>query len=127
MKLFDGAKIKESIKTSLKNSLLGERTSYTCPIRGHEYTQLELEYAYKKAGGFNNCIESETVKLVDEPDNKYDPKAMAIYAFNVKLGYVPADDTEDIRKLKNKEQPSIRLYYYNKEYRGELTVIYREK
>ncbi|MDR1932564.1 MAG: HIRAN domain-containing protein [Spirochaetales bacterium] len=39
------------------------------------------------------------LKLTAEPDNKFDPYAVAIYFQNHKLGYVPRDNNEEIHKF----------------------------
>lgn len=115
----------EKLKQFTKDMALGKLNEYSTQIASHDYCQLELEYAYKKAGSINNAILTEDIKLVDEKDNKYDPKAIAIYVFNVKIGYVPADETDFIRSLKHKQNESVRLYFYNEKYRSEYKVYYR--
>lgn len=62
---------------------------------------------------------------MDEPKNKYDPNAIAALLFNVKIDYIPADDTSRIRNFKQKEKPSICLYQFNGKYRAELTIAHR--
>jgi len=46
------------------------------------------------------------IKFIDEPDNKFDNKAIAIYSIrknkNKKLGYVLKNETGLIRKYRNK-------------------------
>ena len=109
----------------LKNRLIGERKKYDTQVTSWDYCQLELEYVYKKAGGTNNNIIEENIELVDEKNNKYDPKALAIYVYNLKIGYVPASHTDLVRSFKHKEKLYIRVYYYNEKYRAELSIIYR--
>lgn len=126
-KLFDKDKLKTGLTSSLKNVILGQREKYDIQLQSYQYCQLELEYAYKKAGGVQNCIETTSIKLLDEPDNEADPHAIAVYAFNVKIGYIPRNETHIVRNLKNKESSTIRFYQHNGLYRGELTIIYRGK
>lgn len=126
-KFFDTEKLKSGLTSSLKDAVLGQRLKYDMQLHSYQYCQLELEYAYKKAGGFQNCLEKDSIRLVDEPQNEYDPQAIAVYAFNVKVGYIPSELTELVRGLKKKESFSIRFYFYEDFYRGELTIIYRDK
>lgn len=126
-KFFDKDKAKTGLTSSLKDAFFGHREKYDVQLSSYQYCQLELEYAYKKAGGFQNCIEEDSIKLVDEPDNKADPQAIAVYAFNVKIGYIPSSETQIVRNFKNKESSTVRFYQYNELYRGELTIIYRGK
>ena len=109
----------------LKESIAGKKIEYVTQLASFDYTQLELEYCYKKAGNTNNALVSEGVKLIDEPENKHDPKALAVYLFNVKIGYIPSSDTDMVRNFKSKENPLIRLYFFNKKYRAEITIIHR--
>ena len=110
----------------LKENLLGKKVAYITQLASFDYTQLELEYCYKKAGNTNNAVVTENVRIVNDTANKHDPKAIAVYLFNLKIGYIPAHDTDLIRSLKNKDQPSIRLYFFNKKYRAEITILYRQ-
>lgn len=119
--------LKNKASGILKTAVIGERKIYEIQTASFDYCQLELEYIYKKCGNINNAIHSETVKLVDEKNNKYDPNAIAIYVFNVKIGYVPADQTSVIRGLKNIELTSVRVYFFNEKYRAELRLNYRSK
>lgn len=98
---------------------------YIEQLASFDYSQLELEYAYKKAGGKNNTIisEKEMVKLVFENDNPHDSNAIAVYAYNLKVGYIPSSDTRMVRRM-IRPVVSLRLYYYNEKYRAEITIEY---
>ncbi|PZX11795.1 HIRAN domain-containing protein [Breznakibacter xylanolyticus] len=48
---------------------------------------------------FNDLKIGTELRLVYEPDNKYDPKAVAIYFGDEKLGFVPRSDNNEISKL----------------------------
>lgn len=109
----------------LKDSMLGKKVLYSTQITSFHYFQLELEYCYKKMGNIDNMVVKDNVKLVDEPSNEYDPKALAVYVLNLKIGYVPAIDTDMVRGFKHKEKPHVRLYYFNGKYRAELNLIHR--
>jgi len=39
------------------------------------------------------------LQLVQEPDNRYDPKAVAIYFEDKKLGFIPRSNNNEISKL----------------------------
>jgi hypothetical protein len=41
----------------------------------------------------------QTVQLIAEPDNPYDPQAIAIYYHNTKIGYVPKDHNDLLSRL----------------------------
>lgn len=56
---------------------------------------LEIEYAFKKSGGKrHNTIDSKYIEVKKEPNNKYDPRAIAVYAYNVKIGYFYQEDRD---------------------------------
>lgn len=99
---------------------------YIEQLASFDYTQLELEYAFKKSGGKNNTIISgdNVVRLVFENENPHDRNAVAVYAYNLKIGYIPADDAPIVRKM-IKPFVSIRLYYFNQKYRAEITIEYK--
>ncbi|WP_455258104.1 hypothetical protein [Peptoniphilus asaccharolyticus] len=118
--------LKDELKSKLKNAFLGEPKFYTTQLASYEQCQLELEYAFKKSGNINNVTVTGLAKTVDEKENSYDPNAIAVYLYNVKIGYFYMNETETYRSLKNKETPIIRLYEYNGLYRAELTVKYRD-
>jgi hypothetical protein len=67
------------------------------------------------------------IMLIDEPDNKYDPNAIAVYSNAkdglIKLGYVIKDKTSQIKIIENKidtisiirsaeKIPKSNRYYY---------------
>ena len=99
---------------------------YVEQLAGYEFNQLELEYTYKKSGGKNNTIISgnNVVRIVFENDNPHDCNAVAVYAYNLKIGYIPAYDAPTVRKM-IKPVVSLRLYYYNNKYRAEITIEYK--
>ncbi len=47
----------------------------------------------------NEIKVGEVLRLVPEPDNPYDPTAIAIYRGEVKLGHVPANCTDPLFQL----------------------------
>lgn len=99
---------------------------YVEQLAGYEFNQLELEYTYKKSGGKNNTIISgnNVVRIVFENGNPHDCNAVAVYAYNLKIGYIPAYDAPTVRKM-IKPVVSLRLYYYNNKYRAEITIEYK--
>lgn len=48
---------------------------------------------------FNELKIGTRLRLLSEPDNKYDPKAIAIYYDDFKLGFVPRAVNDPISKL----------------------------
>lgn len=98
---------------------------YIEQLASFDYSQLELEYAYKKSGGKNNTIISgdNIVRIVFENDNPHDSNAVSVYAYNLKIGYIPSSDASMVRRM-IRPIVSLRLYYYNKKYRAEITIEY---
>lgn len=92
---------------------------------------LEIEYAFKKSGGKrHNTIDSKYIEVKREPNNKYDPRAVAIYAYNVKIGYFYQEDRDEYLLLKNLENPYIVISendYSENKYRAKFRVTYRSK
>ena len=50
---------------------------------------------------FENLKIGKELHLKAEPENPYDPNAVAIYYENKKLGFIPKDENELIRKFLN--------------------------
>ncbi|MCQ2284043.1 MAG: HIRAN domain-containing protein [Bacteroidales bacterium] len=50
------------------------------------------------AEAFSELKIGTTLKLVREPDNKFDPYAVAIYYEDYKLGFIPRDSNHEISK-----------------------------
>lgn len=107
------------------NWLKPKTEMYIEQLASFDYSQLELEYAYKKSGGKNNTIISgNVVRIAFENDNPHDFNAVSVYAYNLKIGYIPASDAPTVRKM-IKPVVSLRLYYYNNKYRAEITIEYK--
>ncbi len=60
-------------------------------IRGFQY--------YDGPSLINQMKEGDMLELVREPDNEYDPCAIALHWNNHKIGFVPAEDNEMLSKL----------------------------
>ena len=60
-------------------------------IRGFQY--------YDGPTIINQMKEGDMLELVREPDNQYDPCAIALHWNNHKIGFVPAEDNEMLSKL----------------------------
>ena len=60
-------------------------------IRGFQY--------YDGPSLLNQMKEGDMLELVREPDNEYDPCAIALHWNNHKIGFVPAEDNEMLSKL----------------------------
>ena len=60
-------------------------------IRGFQY--------YDGPSLINQMKEGDMLELVREPDNAYDPCAIALHWNNHKIGFVPAEDNEMLSKL----------------------------
>ena len=72
------------------------------------------DYSLSKKEIIENGLEDEDIpeytfpaldiRFEFEPDNEYDPNAIAIFADNVKIGYVKQGSTSHIRKLINEDR-----------------------
>lgn len=62
-----------------------------CQIAGFSYHEGPLV--------FNELTVGAELTLVIEPNNKYDPTAVAVYYGNSKLGYLPADKNNIVHLL----------------------------
>ncbi|WP_343031819.1 HIRAN domain-containing protein [Secundilactobacillus folii] len=75
------------------------------PERGYEINRHFLDFhiaGFGYADGLDvidNLTLGQPVQLVLEPDNPYDPQAIAIYFKDVKLGYVPRYQNDLLSKL----------------------------
>ena len=98
-----------------------------------EFSELEADYSFKKANlnpvieGGNLFIPDKNVEIRREPENAYDPEALSIYAYNVKIGYLYQTDRNRYYSLKNIERVYIRTYFFNEKPRFELNIAYRSK
>jgi len=54
---------------------------------------------YEGATVFNELKIGTELRLVLEPENKYDPNAVAIYYKDTHLGYVPRNNNSEISKI----------------------------
>ncbi|TQD37001.1 HIRAN domain-containing protein [Haloflavibacter putidus] len=61
------------------------------PIAGFTY--------YEGAIAFKELSIGSQLSLKAEPDNQYDPRAIAVYSQEYKLGYVPRNENRIIYKL----------------------------
>ncbi len=57
--------------------------------------------------------------LVPEPDNPYDPNAVAFYLAGVKIGYVPRDSNSTISLLLNFGHADV--------FRARIAAVYKDK
>jgi len=64
-----------------------------------EIKELEDETIYK----YEPILEYDTIEFISEPDNEYDPDAIAIHHNEMgKIGYVPSDRNESLKKFLDK-------------------------
>lgn len=54
--------------------------------------------AIARANGGSGTAYTQAI-LVPEPENPYDPKAIAVYMSGYKVGYIPREDTESVRQI----------------------------
>lgn len=48
-----------------------------------------------------------SANLVQEPDNKYDPEAIAVYIGQIHVGYIPRGQTDRLNKHFTKDRPLL--------------------
>lgn len=120
--------IKDNLTDNIKyeTARFKEPKMYQEQLTSFEWYQYELEYAYKKNGNKNNSILSDPdyLQVVREDENEVDSNAVAIYAFNVKIGYIPAIDAPEVRNFIH-ARPRVRFYYYNDMYRAEIQIEHK--
>jgi len=64
-----------------------------------EIIELEDKTIYK----YEQILEYDTIEFISEPDNKYDPNAIAIHHNEMgMIGYVPSDRNESLQKFLDK-------------------------
>ena len=88
---------------------------YQIKIAGVKFRQSELGEMY---GEDWNKVE---VQLVPEPTNAYDPNAIAIYANDIQLGYIPAMVATHLSKSINEgKEYECALVYITEGNRGKI-------
>ena len=97
--------------------IINETQTDEFKVAGYDYRQDELaqlldtpneEYMLSKKQFAEEVIDRvyqfETewynARLEDEPDNEYDPNAIAVYADDVKIGYIQRKDQAQVNKLR---------------------------
>lgn len=95
-------------------------------ITGDFANQLELEYGYKKTRKEYKDFVTPEISVKKEPFNSHDKDAIAVYAYNLKLGYLSKEKQRTYNNVKNKRKETVRFYYDKKEdfYTAFLIVSY---
>jgi hypothetical protein len=70
-----------------------------CFVRGFQY--------YEGPSWISQMREGELLELVREPDNEYDPAAIALHWHNRKIGFIPAEENEMLSKLLDIGLPAL--------------------
>ena len=88
-----------------------ENDIINCVIDTNYYYDLNKQELIDEVGEderiYEYDFESDKVELKDEPNNEYDPKAIAIYVDGIKIGYVKKGSTSRVRNLLKKDVTSI--------------------
>lgn len=85
--------IKPSNRTFKRDFTLERKESFDIAgISHHDYQ--DTLYLHE-----TDYYNGKQLELKDEPSNKYDPNAIAIYLYGSKLGYIPRDDTDDVHSI----------------------------
>ena len=111
---------------SKKDTTLAENKVVKFQVSSAEYYQKERKRTYDKSGGVDNTIESKTVKVQHEKNNKHDPNALAVYVHGIKIGYIYKGDQEEFISIKKKTLMTVRQFYYNDKYLAELIINYQK-
>lgn len=92
-----------------------------------------LEYNFRLKGihiienlnNLNNCQLFEEVRLMPEPSNHYDENAILVLHQNKKLGYVPADETLNLKEILNNNYLALLIDKNISGFKfGSIAIIY---
>lgn len=108
--------------TKFKNKSIKEPLPYSIQIVGYQYYQPELKPAFEARGNIQNVEVFDGVELIPEPTNQHDHNAVMIKLDGVKIGYVPADKTHEVKQMLNRNK-MLRMYEYKGYIRAELTLL----
>lgn len=108
--------------TKFKNKSVERRAPYSTQIVGYQYYQPELKLAFKARDNIQNIEVFEGVELIPEPTNQHDSNAVMIKLDGIKVGYVPADKTYEVKQMLNRNK-MLRMYEYQGYIRAELTLL----
>lgn len=108
--------------TKFKNKSVERRAPYSTQIVGYQYYQPELKLAFEARDNIQNIEVFEGVELIPEPTNQHDSNAVMIKLDGIKVGYVPADKTYEVKQMLNRNK-MLRMYEYQGYIRAELTLL----
>lgn len=78
----------------------------------------ELRKAADAGNVYEYTFRSPKIELIPEPDNEYDPNAIAVYADGVQIGYIKKGSTARIRNiLKTREVKDMQLIFRGGNYK----------
>jgi len=87
---------------------------YNIKVAGVSFRRKELDELYEK--DWNKV----KVEIKEEPENKFDPNAIAIYADNVHIGYISAIVVQPVKQLiKQGHNYECALIYVTNGHRGK--------
>lgn len=97
---------------------------FSCEVKGHFLPERQrilfriYKDFYNKDFSKFEIYARDRIEFVEEPDNEYDPNAIAIYAKGYgQIGYVPRNQTQELREA----------IHLDKDFRSYLTVYNMEK
>lgn len=108
--------------TKFKNKSFERRAPYSTQIVGYQYYQPELKLAFEARGNIQNVEVFDGIELIPEPTNQHDSNAVMIRLDGIKVGYVPADKTYEVKQMLNRNK-MLRMYEYKGYIRAELTLL----
>lgn len=95
----------------------GERSHFLLKVVGESFNN---DDGTSRQAIIRRCQEGETIKLVRDPDNKYDPNAIKVCRMNGELiGFLSRDD--NFRLLKNLDDYTVEIASINGGVRGKPT------
>lgn len=107
--------------------------SFECEVKGHFVHERQRVLFKIFKDNYNKEIEHDEtqayncLEFVDEPENEYDPNAIAIYARGYgQIGYVPKNQTKELKETIHLDQDYksyLTIYKSDKEYFAELQLL----
>lgn len=123
---------KKDLEEYRKENPKKELHTFECEVKGHfVHERQRILFKIFKDECIKEIDDSEAqasncIKFVDEPDNKYDPNAIAIYVNGYgQIGYVPKNQTKELKEtihLEDDFKSYLTIYKSDKEYFAELQI-----
>lgn len=123
---------KKDLEEYRKENPKKEWHTFECEVKGHFVHERQrtlfkiFKDNYDKEIEHDETLVSNCIKFVDEPENEYDPNAIAIYVNGYgQIGYVPKNQTKELKEtihLEDDFKSYLTIYKSDKEYFAELQI-----